>query len=189
MNQHLHRRFSTTPITIRLNTNTNEYPVALAFKLEDVQGHTELTAIYDQYKITSVKLNIMWSPSLLVDEGAVIIPPSLYTMWCVDRDDANPLTIAQLKERSRTKLVLMKPQVNYKVLVRPNILTQLYETLTSTGYGIKFNQKIDCADPNVPHYGFKFTTVKPPFQDGSYNHDMGTITIEIQYNMTFFNTR
>ncbi len=189
LNTHLHRRFSKDPITIRLNEVTNEFPRSLVFKLEDVQSYLELTEIYDQFRISSVQLNIMWSPSLLVDEGSVIIPPSLYTMWCVDRDDNNPLSIAELKERSRTKLVLMKPQVNYKVKVIPSILTQLYETLTSTGYGIKFGQKIDCNDANVPHYGFKFNAVKPPLANGSYDHDMGTITIDIVYNMTFYNTR
>ncbi len=185
----MHRRFATNPIQIRLNTSTNEYPIALAFKLEDVQSYTELTQLYDQYKISSVNVSIMWSPALQPDESAVIIPPSLYTMWKIDRDDSLPNSIAELKQCSRSKLMLMKPQKRYKILVRPAILTQLYESAVSTGYGIKFNQKIDAGDPNVPHYGLKFCAVKPQLANGSYAHDMGTITVELQYNLTMYNTR
>ena len=197
LNKHLHRRWAEVEefIEVVSDTSTQFEAKSLTFSLDKVVNHSELTAMYDQYKINFVEMYVMWSPEEIevAESGTVqyranLVPPSLQLFHLPDYDDDTDLTENEFKERSKCRLTLLKPQIKKKIVIKPAVLSQIYETLTSTGYAPKFNLKLDCADSNIPHYAYKFG-VKTPANSTSGQIHLGKITIQIRYNLTMFNTK
>ena len=198
LNTHLHRRWAEMN-TVQLTAETAG-PIFFShqetFKLSNLVNYTELTQLYDQYKINFVEIFIMWSPdympiatSTTAGERANLIPPSLKIFHLPDYDDDGAMTKAEFKERAKTKLMLLKPQQRRKIVVKPAVLSQIYETLTSTGYAPKWGVKLDSADPSVPHYSYKFGVELPQVVGGSSNIELGRLTFEFRYNLTCYNTK
>lgn len=203
LNKHLHRRFAANEsLTISTNAAGSGPGFAtkeLTFSLDKVTQYAELSAMYDQYKINFVEIYMSWSPQMLPiahvgtdqkpEHRAGIIPPCLKIYHIADYDDADPLTLNQFKERAKTKLTILKPQQRKKIVVKPAVLSQIYETLTSTGYAPKWNVKLDTNDANVPHYAYKFGIVRPEDATEAQNVILGAVDFEIRYNLTMVNTK
>lgn len=188
INNHLHRRWAADEHNIILTSvGQKENPLSLTFSLDKVEGYTELTSMYDNYKLNTIEMFLMWSPRIVL--AATNVSPCLELYSLIDRDSEEDLTEASAKERSRTRLTLIRPQRKYKFTVKPSVLSMVYKTLTSTGYAPKYNQKLDCADVDVPHYSQKFLIIKPLDVAGTYDGNFGTVTIQVRYNMSFYNTR
>lgn len=202
LNKHLHRRWAqnedliifTKPAGQGAGFKTKE----LTFQLNHVTQFAELKAMYDQYKINFVEIYMTWSPTLLPiahtasggpSNRSAVIPPCLKVFHVADYDDPDPLTLDQFRERAKTKLTLLKPMQKKKIVVKPAILSQIYETLTSTGYSPKWNVRLDCNDDSVPHYSYKFGIVEP---EGIGTQDVltiGKIDFEVRYNLTMYNAQ
>ena len=85
LNVHLHRRWGTrNGLQITASTsNVGFITLEEVFQLDKVTNYTELTTLYDQYKINFVEIYMMWSPDYLpvatsttAGERANLIPPS-----------------------------------------------------------------------------------------------------------------
>ena len=198
LNKHLHRRWAeSNDVNITaLHTGASFFSHIETFALNKLVNHSELTSLYDQYKINFVEIYMMWSPdyvpiatSTTAGERANLIPPSLKIYHLPDYDDDSAMTESEFKERAKCKLMLLKPQQRKKIVIKPAVLSQIYETLTSTGYAPKWNVKLDTNDPGVPHYSYKFGVVVPQIVGGSSNLDLGNISFEFRYNLTMFNTK
>ena len=198
LNTHLHRRWAlTNSLQITAETSGPTFStLEEIFALDKLVNYTELTSLYDQYKINFVEIFMMWSPDYLpvatsttAGERANLIPPSLKIFHLPDYDDADALTKSEFKERAKTRLTLLKPQQRRKIIVKPAVLSQMYETLTSTGYAPKWRVKLDSADPSVPHYSYKFGVEVPQVMGGSSSIELGHISFEFRYNLTMYNTK
>lgn len=198
LNVHLHRRWAESN-SVQL-TATTAAPVFFShqetFKLSNLSNYSELTSLYDQYKINFVEIYVMWSPDFLpiatsttAGERANLIPPSLKIYHLPDYDDDDALTKNEYKERAKTKLMLLKPQQRKKIIVKPAVLSQMYETLTTTGYAPKWRVKLDSSDPSVPHYSYKFGVELPQIVGGSSDIELGHLSFEFRYNLTMYNTK
>ena len=198
LNKHLHRRWAETN-SVQITATTGAigfFSHIETFALNKLVNHTELTSLYDQYKINFVEIYMMWSPDYLpiatsttAGERANLIPPSLKVYHLPDYDDDGAMTLSEFKERAKCKLMLLKPQQRKKFIVKPAVLAQMYETLTFTGYAPKWNVKLDSNDPAVPHYSYKFGVEVPQVVGGSTDVELGHITFEFRYNLTMFNTK
>lgn len=198
LNTHLHRRWALTN-SLQITATTSGIGFSTLeeiFALDKLVNYTELTSLYDQYKINFVEIYMMWSPDYLpiatsttAGERANLIPPSLKIYHLADFDDADALTKSEFKERAKTKLTLLKPQKRKKIVVKPAVLSQMYETLTSTGYAPKWNVKLDSNDASVPHYSYKFGVEVPQVVGGSSDIELGHISFEFRYNLTMYNTK
>lgn len=159
-NVHRYVRFVATPQTITC-TGVEANGCGI-FQLQDTQNYTELTALYDRYKITHVQARIQlvtnpnsqfWTNSQTLSQPTNWFPKLWY---CKDYDDSNTETIAALKQRAGTKMFVLKPDKMYKVNIKPAILGQTYRTATTTGYAPMWKQWIDVNNADVPHYGWKY---------------------------------
>lgn len=198
LNTHLHRRWAeSNNVAITAETGTSIFfSHQETFALNKLVNYSELTSLYDQYKINFVELYVMWSPDYLPvatsttpGERANLIPPCLKIYHLADYDDDSAMSKQEFKERAKCKLMLLKPQQRKKIVIKPAVLSQMYETLTSTGYAPKFNVKLDTADPGVPHYAYKFGVEVPEVVGGSDNISLGRISFEFRYNLTMYNTK
>lgn len=198
LNVHLHRRWALTN-SLQITATTSSIGFSTLeeiFALDKLINYTELTSLYDQYKINFVEIYMMWSPDYLpvatsttAGERANLIPPSLKIFHLPDYDDADALTKDEFKERAKCKLMLLKPQQRKKIVVKPAVLSQMYETLTSTGYAPKWGIKLDTDDPSIPHYSYKFGVEVPKVMGGSSDIELGHISFEFRYNLTMYNTK
>lgn len=139
---------------------------ALTFKLSDTINYSEFDVLYDRYMITMVVVKVRivnnpdatWAlntnPSGGVGNNTTNWFPRLF--YCKDYDDSTAETLPQLRERAKTKMVVLKPNMYHKIVIRPSVLVQSYYTSLSTGYVPKWNQWVDMGQNGLPHYGLKY---------------------------------
>lgn len=139
---------------------------ALSFALSDTLGASEFDVLYDRFMLTCVvvKFRIVNNPDAAFALNTNISTatwgnatnwfPRLF--YCKDYDDASSETLAQLRERAKTKMVVLKPNRYHKVVIRPAALVQTYYTAVGAGYAPKWKQWIDMAQNSLPHYGLKY---------------------------------
>lgn len=185
-NIHKYRRYARPDILNLPLSASGEAPKAMQFSLDQVSNYTELTALYDSYKINYVKVIINWSPkqTLTVNPNAPgqSIYPVIY--WSKDYDDATtPSTLAQLRERGNLRQTRITPNRQIVMIVKPAVSRMMYKTATTTGYGPGWNTKIDCSNPDVPHFGLKMIV------DYLAGQSVGALNIQILYHLTMYGTR
>lgn len=141
-------------VSVGLNTPTL---TSLSFKLSDVPGVSDFTSLFDQYKLTYVKLMF----KLQQDPSAQTAVNSFYpTMYhCVDHDDVSaPTSIDDLRQHGRTRMSVLRPNRYTVIKVKPSVL---YEVARNAGLGTttvapKWRQWIDMAHTDTIHYGLKY---------------------------------
>jgi len=138
-----------------------ELDVGFHFQLDEIVNVNEFTVLFDRYRIDCVicKFQLITNPDASYLPNSTVANsnnfyPKLW--WYVDPDDANPLTLSQIKERQNVKCRVMRPNSVISVRVRPAVLLQTYRTALTTGYAPKYKTFIDCGTPDVPHYALKF---------------------------------
>jgi len=191
---HSYRRYG-TPSTVTLTGAATESDNCDTFAMSNVIGYTELTNLYDQYKIRSVtmKFHLVTNPDRLTQPGQnpasdYLAPPNYPKLWWArDYDDSSAVSLATMREMGKAKFKILRPNSIVSVTIRPAVLTQLYRTETTTGYSPSWPKKLDCSQANIPHYGLKWiidTDGVSLFTNSQY-----IVRIEYVYNMTLFNTR
>ena len=135
---------------------------AMVYSLSDVTGYQEFEALYDRYMITCVvlKFRIINNPDntypLNNTAGGNMTNWFPRLFYCPDYDDNNTETVGTLRERARTKMCVLKPNMYKKIVVKPACTIQTYYTTTGAGYAPKWKQWIDMGQSGVPHYGLKW---------------------------------
>jgi len=137
------------------------------FTLADVINYTEFTALYDRFCLDKCIVNIKMvsNPNSTaytnVAGGTTVSAASINntnifpTIWyCQDYDNAATETIDDLKQRSRVKCKVLKPDQYCSLPVRPAVATAVYNGITS-GYGPRWGAWIDCDNATTAHYGLK----------------------------------
>lgn len=186
---HHHVRWATTDSTILLHSlASGEQSDAFTFSLNKLSSFVDLSALYDQYKITKIVGYVNWSP-LSVPANYIndnyttpeLLAPLL--MFHADYDDANVETVAQMKERSQIKQIRLQAGKQYKIVLTPAVLQEIYRSGVSSSYAPKFHQKLDMANVDVPHYGIKTAVSYLP------SRDLGEINIRWKYYVSCYNTK
>lgn len=157
------------------------YYRGLSFYLHDLQGYSELTALYDQYMITKVVLDFQWTIVATTGDGpnASYSPQlNLYR----DYDDANTPTGPDFRESSRVIRRRLTANNPFRIAITPAISSPVYKTGVTFGYGPKWKQKIDMANPDVPHYGAKMQIIVP-------SANVGFVQVTAKYYVSCFQTR
>lgn len=140
---------------------------AMVFSLSDMPGVAEFEALYDRYMITAVVLRfrIINNPDSVLmlnnnNQSASLVYqttnwfPRLF--YCPDYDDNNAETLSALRERAKTKMKVLRPNMYFKAVIKPAVTVQTYYTTVSAGYAPKWKQWIDMSQSSVPHYGMKW---------------------------------
>jgi hypothetical protein len=133
--------------SVIISSNATRTDFAINIELSALFNSSNFTAIFDQYKITEVEVFIY--PTLT--NSAAYVANS---MSVVDYDDSNTL--------SSNSAYLNYENVEFSVVTnghyrkfRPHIAIAAYQG-AFTGFANEAPQWIDCAYPNIQHYGVKF---------------------------------
>lgn len=137
---------------------------AYSFKLSDLPNYTELTALYDQYKITGVKISFIPSATeynSAIPQGATVAQGFNPFMSAIDYDDTTtPTSEDQLMEYGSLKR--SGPGRIHSRYIVPKVLQEVYRSVATTGYRPISGQWLDIAQPDIPHYGLKVWCSAPP---------------------------
>lgn len=142
-------------------TSASSYDLSVAFCVNDLPNWSEFSALFDQYRLNAVVLQIKMCnnpdatnyPGQTTNNFGNFYP----TLWySPDYDDNNIITLSALKEYERVKHKVLHPNRECTIVLRPRTLTTVYNNSSSSGYATNFkNPWLDCANPNIPHYGLK----------------------------------
>lgn len=157
------------------------YYRALSFRISDLQDYTELTHLYDQYTITKVILDFQWTLTAVSGSGPnASYAPQLNLVRDYD-DDTTPNSDFM---RSSGRIIRHRLTANnpFRIAITPAVSNTVYQSLTTSGYGPKWKQRIDCVDVDVPHYGAKLQILCP-------NTNVGYIQITAKYYCSMYQTR
>lgn len=141
------------PITVGTPvTDTVGYAVSgsLIFTLSNVEVPADITQLYDRYKITGVKVKFipLFNFSSTVNTGYL---PELMT--CIDYDDSALPTESTLRQRNIRIKRLDKP---VSVFIKPKLAGMVYQGTSTAGYSIDSARYLNCAYPDIQHFGLKF---------------------------------
>lgn len=161
-NSHSYKRYA-GPSTIGVNNTNTDFSDVFFF--ENIQGYTDFTGLYDQYKISCVvvKFQLVSNPDTIYppggDPSTNITNPTFYPkLWyCRDYDDSGTNTVAFLRERSGAKFFILRPNKIYSVKVKLAVNMNVYRSgapATAVSWSLK---RLDMSNTNVPHYGLKWS--------------------------------
>jgi len=169
-----------------LTTVASSVGACIQFSLADVPNYTELSNLFDSYRLIGVQLTfrLMDNPdssnyinSTVFTQGANFYP-KLWT--CIDRDDNTVPTIATIRERAHAYCKVLRPDRFIKVFVKmPAPPTQVYG-----GYGQGMIKWLRTTEPNVGHYGLKVVLDKMGYAGNTF-----TVGIDKKYFFAFKNTK
>ncbi len=135
--------------------------LGLAFRLSDLAGYTEFTALYDQYRVKKLTYTLvpMWS-TCVSPEANPNGTLGGFIHSCYDYDDANyPAVstsgITTLMERPSYSCVAAVKTSPTIWEVVPRIAMAAYAASAFSSYANLPAEWIDCSSPNVEHYGLK----------------------------------
>lgn len=123
---------------------------AVAFHLGDLPNYTEFTTLFDAYRIMEVE--VYWE---LTQTGGSNWP----TLICwPDYDDAvAPSTLAEAEQvQAASRLQFSSAVTSFRRKVLPRAESVFNSGGSAVSAGNVYAPWLDCAQPNVDHYGVKF---------------------------------
>lgn len=182
-NCHSFKRFTADT---RVNTTGTTSSHAIEYLFQNIINPNDFADLYDRYMITCVvhKFRLVNNPNStwrIVDANAQNGTNWFPKLWyCPDYDDSATETLQELQQRAKTKCMVLQPNKQYKVVVKPAVTVQTYRTTTTTGYAPKWKQWIDMGQRDVPHYGLKFVV------DTSAQDPVDTNPFIVEYTTQYF---
>lgn len=189
---HMYKRYGDSVNWVFTGDGTTQYDNEnFVFSLNDVANSSELTQLYDQYKISCVVLKFSLVPNPdafyvpnVTTNGAVNGMNYYPKLWYVrDYDDTNPLSLPSVKEIGKARCFTMKADKTYSIKVKPAVLNLLSGTTTQPVWP----KRLDVAAATQTHYGLKcvldFNGTAPP------STATWRIRVEKLYYLKMFNSR
>lgn len=189
-NVHSYKRYA-TPISLTAAATSTAYNNVLYFQLAGVRGASELTALYDQYMITGVKVRFQmvtnpdsnYETNNVSNTNASNFYPKLFYTRDYDNDAVESTN--DLRERNTTKMKVLRPNSVVDIFLKPAVRNLLYLDGVTAANSPLWHQWLDCSSSQVPHYGLKFSV---DF-NGFTTSDAYEFRIETIYYLKFKNTR
>lgn len=146
----------------------------LTYGLNALPNYTELTALFDQYRITFIKH--IWQLNLSPEAQAAASSqyPRLYTFNDFT-DTTTPTTLDEFRERQRTKIRMLHPAKPVVTTVRPAVSTEIFKALGGVAVNApKWKLWLPCESADINHIGTKYALEN--FTNTNY-----TITLTMKY--------
>ena len=134
--------------------------IGASFRLSDLPQSASFTALFDQYRITKVRVDfIPMSNSSIVQgsAGTAIVGNAGVIATVIDYDDNNNgLTFAQLQEYESFKITPAISRRTHSVTLVPRVAMAAFGVGAFTSYAVgPKGQWVDVASPAIEHYGMK----------------------------------
>lgn len=123
----------------------------VSFKLQDLPDYVEFQNLFDQYRIDWVDVMFICKQS-----GSSPSYPIIY--YVEDHDDDGAPTVNQILSSQNTQILQFgSNRTMLKLRIIPNVTRNVYISGITNGYERAPPRTwLDCANANVPHYGYKW---------------------------------
>lgn len=142
--------------SVDLLTTATAQGTGYQFSLNNLPNYAEFTALYDSYRIEWVTI---WAIPTQTEAPVAALNyyvPTLYT--AVDKDDATPPgSLASQLEHGNLRMVTMD-KMKKLAAFKPAVQGELFRSGATRGFNRMDDQWIDCAQPDIPHFGLKIWT-------------------------------
>jgi hypothetical protein len=130
------------------SSNSTVVQGAYVFALSQLPDYTEFTALFDSYRILQVRFSFF---PLFIDTTATTAYPAIKTV--IDYEDNTVITLQQAEEYD--SLLVSQTGTYFERVIVPRCSLSAYN-VTPPGYSqAKALTWLDCASPDVTHYGLK----------------------------------
>lgn len=163
---------------------------AFSFQLNDLPNASEYNVLFDQYKITGIKLRVIPKAAMTTQGSSTGTIASVgygQVVSVIDYDDADtPTSKDQLLEFGSAKVTSVS-RIHQRYF-KPKILNQVYINSISTGYSPVRSNWLDNSYPTIQHYGLKLWIDAP---QSSNNTTSSSISYDVYATYYFMckNTR
>lgn len=134
-------------------TNVYDVPFTIIARLDELDGVSDLTSMFDRYKIKNVNCKLQ----ACFTANTTTVTPLPYVDWCRDHDDAALPSLSNMRQKMGVKtryISANKPAVSMSF--SPRVATAIFATGISTAYAPgRRPMFIDAAYTNVEHYAIK----------------------------------
>ena len=138
---------------------------AFAFALSDLPSSSDFTSLFDQYRIAQVTLKFIPCAANFGQATTATDYPSILT--CVDFDDDAVPASSDTVRQYGTCLTVANATYFERCLT-PRFAVAAYSGAFTSYAQSNPRQWIDCASPNVVHYGVKWATTPITVVTGTY---------------------
>lgn len=142
-----------TPTAEPAGTNMYAVPFTCTFRLNDIVSATEVSNLFDRYRINWAKVKIQNCYNVANNTSI----PQPYIEYLSDADDDSFSTALSLRERMGVKVKYFsatRPAVT--LFCRPKPALATYQTVATTGYAVPGRSPfINMANDSVPHYAIR----------------------------------
>lgn len=134
-------------------SNTAQFGLSYNAQLAHAVEYTDFTQLFDRYKITGVKLRILYQNNMGDPNSHAL--PGFTSAW--DGDDAGvPSNKEDVTRKLGAKTSVLSANKPFSIFLRPRVTKSVYQTGLTSAYTSERSCFIDCSNPTVEHYGYKF---------------------------------
>lgn len=146
-----------TDYGIVASISSSQQAGSLTFTLADLPNYAEFQNLYDQYKISAVRVTFYPVAQAYQNQGSsttpVTILPRFITAFDYDDDSVSGLNFDTLRQYQSAKITMAdKIHVRY---IKPCQAVEIYKSTTTSGYGPR-RGFCDTTHALTPHYGIKY---------------------------------
>lgn len=134
-------------------SNTAQFGMSYNAQLKQVVESTDFTQLFDRYKITGVHLRILYQNNMGDPNSHPL--PGFTCAW--DGDDAGvPSNKEDVTRKIGARTTILNANRPSKIFFRPRVTKSVYQSGLTSAYTSERSCYIDCSNPDVQHYGYKF---------------------------------
>lgn len=163
---------------------------ASAFSLGQTINNSELTTLYDSYRIIKVFVGFTFEPNNRLD--ASTYPNKGIQLYVKrDYDDNTAPTYGELAQSNQTKKMMLPPYKTKWISVRPAVRNIIQNSDGNpSAFKLEFTPRLDCSFPNITHYGLKYVSEwNPLLNSGGTEESPGRIRVDRMFIIQMYNTR
>lgn len=177
---------STTPTPTGVS-NSYSFGGSCQWQLNDLVNNTEFSALFDQYTIEQVDVEISNLHNSATATDAAQTMPTI--VFVPDFDDAGlPASAQALEEYQRSRQWTFRGDGGpLKFSIKPRMSTVLYQAFTPAYAPGKEGQMLSMTNAGIPHYGFKFW-VSDCYMSGGARGETN-LRIKMKYHLKFANPK
>jgi len=178
-----------TQVSVVSVTDSAFLEVDPVFRISDLSGYAEFGYLFDSYSLDSVDLTFSYDfNSANTATGSASTVPGIPVLGIVRDYDDNATVGSEGAFLQYDDFTIHRLDKILKFSVVPRAANAVYNSTTTTGYSVAPPRlKVDCSNPNVPHYGIKYYVRNP--LNGAGTTVCGTLFVYAKFHLTLYNPR
>jgi hypothetical protein len=170
----IERSFTLANLTATNADTTGAY----SFTLDSLPGYTELTALFDQYRIRQVRIQFCPLAQQFGSSTTASNYPTIYTL--IDYDDASaPANISDMLQYDT--LMICPSNEPFERVLNPHATLAAYSGAFTSYAQAPTTQWFDCNSPSIQYYGLKWGVSSVTVVSGTYQMYSVTATVSLEF--------